>query len=110
MRPVDSNSLSEPALLILLSLAPQPRHGFGILTDIEELSLGRVKLSTGTLYGALRRMQEDQWIERFHEPEAAYGRQSYRLSSGGHRVLAAEVSRIEQVTRAASTRLAAEKY
>jgi DNA-binding PadR family transcriptional regulator len=56
--------LSEPVLLILLSLAEQPCHGYAILKDVEEMSDGRVVLSTGTLYGALRRMLDDDWIER----------------------------------------------
>ena len=50
--------VSEPVLLILLSLAEQPRHGYAILQDTEQMSEGRVRLSTGTLYGALRRLLE----------------------------------------------------
>ena len=48
--------LTEPVLLILLSLADHPRHGYAILQDTQEMSGGRVRLSTGTLYGALRRL------------------------------------------------------
>ena len=48
--------LTEPVLLILLSLADQPRHGYAILQDTHKISGGRVRLSTGTLYGALRRL------------------------------------------------------
>jgi len=47
--------VSEPVLLILLSLAEQPRHGYAILGDTERMTGGRVRLSTGTLYGALSR-------------------------------------------------------
>src|SRR5580692_4753207 len=60
-------SMTEPVLLILLSLAGQPRHGYSILQDTEEMSEGRVRLSTGTLYGALRRLLESGWIERVKE-------------------------------------------
>jgi len=42
--------LTEPVLLILLSLAEEPRHGYSILKDVERMSDGRVVLSTGTLY------------------------------------------------------------
>ncbi len=59
--------MTEPVLLILLSLADQPRHGYAILQDTEQMSNGRVRLSTGTLYGALRRLLEDGWIERLPE-------------------------------------------
>ena len=41
--------LSEPVLMVLLSLAERPRHGYAILKDVEQMSLGRVVLSTGTL-------------------------------------------------------------
>ena len=58
-------SPSESTLLILLSLAEEPRHGYSILKDVEYLSEGRVVLSTGTLYGALKRMlpfsRNDYW-------------------------------------------------
>jgi DNA-binding PadR family transcriptional regulator len=97
--------LSEAVLLILLSVAEEPRHGYAILKDVEELSHGRVRLSTGTLYGALRRMLGDGWIERFAEEEAPRDRQAYRLSAGGRRVLAAEVARMKILTRVASVRL-----
>jgi DNA-binding PadR family transcriptional regulator len=97
--------LSEAVLLILLSLAEQPRHGYAILKDVEEMSGGRVLLSTGTLYGALRRLLGDQWIERFEEDEASRDRHAYRLTSQGRKHLHAEVARMKQVTRLANLRL-----
>jgi hypothetical protein len=51
--------VTEPVLLVLLSLAEQPRHGYSILKDVERMSCGRVMLSTGTLYGALRRLPRE---------------------------------------------------
>jgi DNA-binding PadR family transcriptional regulator len=96
--------LTEPVLLILLSLAGQPRHGYSILKDVERMSDGRVTLSTGTLYGALRRLLEDEWIERFEEREASRGRQAYRLTPQGRRNLQLEVNRMRQLTRLASLR------
>ena len=98
--------LTEPVLLILLSLAEHPRHGYSILKDVEEVSSGRVVLSTGTLYGALRRLLEDGWIERFDEDDTSRGRQAYRLSPLGRRNLQTEVSRLKQLTRVASLRAA----
>src|SRR3982074_507811 len=79
-RDISSAPLSEPVLLILLSLAGQPRHGYSILKDVEEMSGGRVLLSTGTLYGALRRLLDEEWIERFEEQHSSRGRQAYRLT------------------------------
>ena len=79
--------LTEPVLLILLSLAEQPRHGYSILKDVEEMSDGRVVLSTGTLYGALRRLLDEEWIERIDEEDTSRGRQAYRLTSRGRKNL-----------------------
>ena len=72
----ESKPLSEPVLLILLSLADSPRHGYALLKDIESLSRGRVRLSTGTLYGALRRLLEDRWIERFAQQDTSREKQA----------------------------------
>jgi len=96
--------LTEPVMLILLSLAGQPQHGYSILKDVETMSDGRVVLSTGTLYGALRRLLDDRWIERYYEKESSRGRQAYRLTSQGRRNLQAEVSRMKQLTRLAGLR------
>ncbi|HXJ87625.1 MAG TPA: helix-turn-helix transcriptional regulator [Candidatus Binatia bacterium] len=98
--------LTEPVLLILLSLAGQSQHGYAILKDVERMSNGRVVLSTGTLYGALRRLLEDDWIERFKEEESSRGRQAYRLTSQGRRNLQMEIDRMKHLTRLASLRVA----
>lgn len=103
--PVNSN-VTEPVLLILLSLAPQPRHGYAILKDVEQMSQGRIRLSTGTLYGALRRMLEDEWIQRHPEENTSRGRQGYRLTAKGRRLLQQEVARMKELTRLAGLRFA----
>jgi DNA-binding PadR family transcriptional regulator len=77
---MESLPVTEPVLLILLSLAEQPRHGYAILHDVQEMSEGRVTLSTGTLYGALRRLLDGGWIERFDDDDNSRGRQAYRLT------------------------------
>ena len=98
--------LTEPVLLILLSLAGQPRHGYSILKDVEQMSDGRVVLSTGTLYGALRRLLDEEWIERIKEQESPRGRQAYRLTSRGRKNLQLEVGRMKNLTRLANLRIA----
>lgn len=101
--------LTEPVLLILLSLAQRPRHGYAILGDVEQMSGGRVVLSTGTLYGALRRLLDDAWIERCADSDASRGKQSYRLTASGRRNLQMEVARMKQMARIAGARLAHEE-
>src|SRR5580698_5741297 len=98
--------LTEPVLLILLSLANSPRHGYALLKDIETLSGGRVRMSTGTLYGAIRRLLEDRWIERFAQEDTTREKQAYRLTTVGRTQLDTEIDRMKQLTRAA-TRLKA---
>lgn len=98
--------MTEPVLLILLSLADRPRHGYAILQDTEKMSDGRVRLSTGTLYGALRRLLDEGWIARFQEEDNSRGKQAYRLTSLGQRNLQQEVNRLKHLTRVASVRVA----
>jgi DNA-binding PadR family transcriptional regulator len=98
--------LTEPVLLVLLSLAEQPRHGYSILKDVERMSDGRVRLSTGTLYGALRRLLDAAWIERVKEDESPRDRRPYRLTSRGSRNLQLEVERMRHLTKLAALRTA----
>jgi len=77
------------------------------MKDIESLSNGRVRLSTGTLYGALRRLLEDEWIVRFEQDDTSREKQAYRLSAEGRRQLDAELDRMKQLTRAAASHLRA---
>jgi DNA-binding PadR family transcriptional regulator len=97
--------MTEAVLLILLSLASQPRHGYAILQDVEHISGGRVRLSTGTLYGALRRLLAAGWIERFNDQDDSRGKQSYRLSALGRRNLQVEVDRLKHLTHVAGLRV-----
>src|SRR5579872_4639988 len=101
---MDSVSVTEPVLLILLSLAEAPRHGYALLKDIEAMSSGRVRLSTGTLYGALHRLLENEWIERFDSDDTSRDKRSYRLTARGRRVLGLEIDRMKQLTRLGTAR------
>ena len=105
MRQVAPQPLTETVLLILTSLAGQPRHGYALMKDIARLSNGRVRMSTGTLYGALRRLLEDRWIERHAQEDTSREKQAYRLTPAGRAQLTAEVERMRQLTRAAGSRL-----
>lgn len=98
--------LTEPVFLVLLSLAQQPRHGYSILKDVEQMSAGRVVLSTGTLYGALQRLLSQGWIERFEHEDTSRDKRAYQLSSQGRRNLQAEIERMRHLTRVAGMRIA----
>jgi DNA-binding PadR family transcriptional regulator len=101
----EPKSLTEPVFLILMSLADQPRHGYALIKDIERLSNGRVRLSTGTLFGAIRRLLESGWIERAKQHDRSRGKQDYKLTSEGLSQLKSELNRMRQLTRAANARL-----
>ena len=98
----DLRPLTEPVLLILMSLADSPRHGYAILKDVSLISQGRVRLSTGTLYEALRRLLTDGLIERFEQPDTSREKQSYRITAAGHERLVHELDRLRQITEAAT--------
>ena len=92
--------LSEATFFILLSLSPGPRHGYAILKDVQMLSDSRIVLSTGTLYGALKRLLEQNWIERVDDPEpndTDRERKAYALTQVGRRILKAEVERFRKL-------------
>ncbi len=96
--------LTEPTLYILLSLAPGEKHGYAIMKDVDRLSDGRLQLSTGTLYGALKRLLEQDWIERVGDDDTeaeradpGRPRKAYRLTAAGRRNLEAETTRLERL-------------
>src|SRR5437870_3306986 len=102
--------MTEPAFFILTALLDAPRHGYGIVADVDELSGGRVRLKIGSLYGALDRLVGDGLVERDRE-EAWQGRlrRYYRLTGAGRDALAAEAERLAANARLASTRLHAQR-
>lgn len=99
--------LTEVSFYILLSLVSEPRHGYAIMKDVHYLSEERINLSAGTLYGALKRLLESGWIERFEngeKDETAHPRKSYQLTTLGRAILAAETDRLHTLVRAAGLR------
>jgi DNA-binding PadR family transcriptional regulator len=100
----DQLPLTETTFFILLALAPGPSHGYAIMKRVEQQSRERVKFSTGTLYGAIRRLLERGWIERAGESDKAEnrrGRKTYRLTRMGRRLLEAETARLQSLVSAA---------
>jgi DNA-binding PadR family transcriptional regulator len=100
--------LTEPAFFVLTSLVDEPRHGYGIVGTVEEISDGRVRLKVGTLYGVLDRLAAEGLVEPDRE-EVASGRlrRYYRLTETGRGALEAEADRQAANARAAVTRLRA---
>ena len=103
--------LTESTYFILLSLSPKPKHGYAIMKDVQMLSEERVVLSTGTLYGALKRLLDQGWIIRLDESSskgAIRDRKVYQLSEHGRRALKDEIARLNKLLNAANQRVVKE--
>lgn len=98
--------LTEATFYILLSLIPSKKHGYAIMKDVEAISDGRIALSTGTLYGALKRLLDKQWIERIEvESVNQRERKAYQLTDLGQQIVTAEAQRLQSLARLAQLRL-----
>jgi DNA-binding PadR family transcriptional regulator len=95
---------AEPSLYILVSLSGGPKHGYAIMTDVEELSGS--PLGPGTLYGALARLERRGMIEAL-EPEDR--RRPYRLTGLGATTIRAQLTNLEGFARAGMKRLGGER-
>ena len=91
--------LSEAVFFILLSLLSGPKHGYAIMKDVEDLSDTRVNLSTGTLYGALKRLLKAGWVQRVEDKgdDSGRGRKAYSLTQVGKGILEAETARMQSL-------------
>ena len=98
--------LREPTFLILTALAAGPQHGYGIMTDVAQISGGRVRLRAGTLYAALNRLAGDRLVEFDHEEIVDTRlRRYYRLTPVGAQRLQDEVDRMRSAATVAAHRL-----
>src|SRR5947209_19871542 len=98
--------MQEATFLILTALAAGSQHGYGIITDVAQISGGRVRLRAGTLYSALDRLRLDGLIDVDREEIVENRlRRYYRLTPEGGRQLAAEAERFRSNAAAALGRL-----
>jgi DNA-binding PadR family transcriptional regulator len=98
----DPGRWSEPGLLVLSSLAGGERHGYAMVSDIEEMA--GVHLGPGTLYGALARLEEQGLIEALPSEGR---RRPYRITAEGSRVLDEQLRTIATVAETGLARLRA---
>ena len=91
---------NDPGLLVLVSLAPAPRHGHAILLDVADFA--GVRLGPGTLYGAISRLESEGLIE----PMAPEGRRRpYRITDRGRAVLRQRLDGLQRTVRAGRRRV-----
>jgi len=113
-RQVDSFlPLKNDALLVMLAVANEPRHGYGIIRDVETRSDGEIILQTGALYRWIKRLLADGLIDEIAEPADADSsderRRYYTLTPLGHAVLNAEVERMAKLVRIARLTVAGKR-
>ena len=98
----DFGRFSDPALLILSSLADGPKHGYGMMSDIETMS--GIRLGPGTLYGALTRLENAGLIQSLPAEER---RRPYQLTAKGAAALREQLSLLQRLASAGLKRLTA---
>jgi DNA-binding PadR family transcriptional regulator len=103
MNLADFGRFSDPALLILSSLADGPKHGYGMMTDIE--SLAGVRLGPGTLYGALARLESAGLIKALAAEDR---RRPYQLTAKGAAALREQLTILQKLSSTGLKRLAAQ--
>ena len=97
--------LSEPLFHILLSLSDGPRHGYGIIQEVESRTGGGVRLGAGTLYSAIKRIRAQGWVEEVRTPAGDDPRRRYYgLTSLGRRVVKSEARRLEALVKHARSK------
>lgn len=103
----ENNPLPPATMHVLLALAAQDLHGYGILQEIDRISDGEYRVGPGTLYDNLKKLLDLGWIEDY-EGSGEVGeelRRMYHLSDAGRLVLAADVRKMKRVVRVANRRL-----
>lgn len=92
--------MREPTYFVLAALLDKPLHGYAIIKRAEEMSGGRVRLATGTLYTALDRLTAEGYVRLVSE-EIVAGRirRSYGLTDDGSTALRAEAQRMAEAAR-----------
>ncbi|HZS57101.1 MAG TPA: PadR family transcriptional regulator [Bryobacteraceae bacterium] len=113
MKPLTSQflPLSPAALHILMTLAGEDRHGYGIMREVARQSDGQYRLGPGTLYDNLQRLLDKGLVAESTNPtdQDDPRRRYYRLTNLGRQVLAADISRLEEMFRTAKLGLAGTK-
>jgi DNA-binding PadR family transcriptional regulator len=92
--------MTDPTLLVLSSLAGGDKHGYAIMEDIQRFA--GVRLGPGTLYGAITRLEEQDWIRPLDSDDR---RRPYRLTPAGRRYLQEQIASLGQVVKTAQGRL-----
>ena len=97
--------LSPVVMQILLSLATEDRHGYGIMQEIKGQTNAQFRIGPGTLYDNLQRLLEQNLVEESKSSHGDPRRRYYRLTLTGRGVLTAETDRLASLVRETRMRL-----
>jgi DNA-binding PadR family transcriptional regulator len=100
-QPQDMIPLSAQCFHILVALADSDRHGYGIMQDVAERTGGKLRLSAGTLYGAIQRLLEQGLVVELPGVGSVERRRTYRLTPLGRKVVRAEAARMAEMVEQA---------
>ena len=107
--PAESPILSPAAFHILVAVASGPRHGYGIMKEVEAATAGQVKLNAGTLYTTIRRLLEDGLIRETDPPrgldDSDERRRYYAITLPGRRAAENELARLKSLVHHAAANL-----
>ena len=102
------NPLPSAAFHILLSLADEDLHGYGIMRQVAEQTDGRMRLGPGTLYSSIQALLEEKFIEEVDiRADTKLGdtrRRYYRLTSAGRKLARSEADRLADLLRVARSK------
>jgi DNA-binding PadR family transcriptional regulator len=105
VQPIVTPPIPRTAMLVLLAIGPEERHGYAIMAEVARITDGATRLGPGAVYTTIRRLLDDGLIEEADErpdPELDDARRRYyRLTAIGRAVATAEVRRMETIVRAA---------
>ncbi len=97
-----SEPLTESYFYILLCMYHNPLHGYGIMQESLKLSGGRVKIGSGTMYGAVSNMLKKDWIrEVISAGTDEKNKRKYELTELGKEVLDSEIERLRELLASA---------
>ncbi len=87
---------------VLLALLEGPRHGYGLMQDVDRLSAGRLRIGPGTLYTAIKRLRTARLISETETDDDR--RRCYKLTRKGRAVVEDEAQRLDDLVRLARKR------
>ncbi len=102
--PAAERPLAPATFHILIALADEPRHGYGIMQEVADRTAGKIVMSPGTLYGSIKQMLEEDLIEEVRGRRSSGDdarRRYYRITASGRETARQEMARLAELLKQA---------